>query len=122
MNSQLMRAEVLYTAGWIYYVKGLYEDSLTHFLDALTIYREENDYGGEGKSLMGNGLVIQAIDRHREAISIFNKVLNLYDLHELEEKKASVYINLSISYIEQKNLTKLNKYWNKRGFWLSDFS
>ena len=51
---------------------------------------------------MGNGLVIQALDRHDEAKLIFNQVLKIYDQHQVDEKKAAVFINLSISYIEQR--------------------
>tara|TARA_B100001167_G_scaffold68007_1_gene40277 strand:- start:14429 stop:16309 length:1881 start_codon:yes stop_codon:yes gene_type:complete len=101
-KTPVLTAEVLYTAGWIYYVKGMYDESLTHFVEARNIFREQSDYSGEGKSLMGNGLVIQALDRHDEAKLIFNQVLKIYDQHQVDEKKAAVFINLSISYIEQR--------------------
>ncbi len=99
-ESPALTAEVLYTAGWIYYVKGMYDESLTHFLDARDIFRSVEDYSGLAKSFMGNGLVIQALDRHQEAINIFNQVLKIYDDHDLDQKKGAAFINLSISYIE----------------------
>lgn len=105
----LLTAEVLYTAGWIYYVKGMYDESLTHFVEGRNLFREQGDYTGEGKALMGNGLVIQALDRHKEAIAIFSEVMKIYDAHQLEEKKAAVFINLSISYIEQREFDKASE-------------
>lgn len=108
-KTPLLTAEVLYTAGWIYYVKGMYDESLTHFVEARNLFREQEDFASEGKSLMGNGLVIQALDRHKEAISIFNQVLKIYEQHQVEEKKAAAYINLSISYIEQKEFAEATR-------------
>ena len=103
INDSLLTGEVLYAFGWIYYIKGKYDESLSHFLDALVIFRAIKKEVGIAKSLIGQGLVIQAIDRHKEALEVFDQVLNIYEKIESPELTGAVYINQGISYLELKD-------------------
>ena len=96
INDSLLTGEVLYAFGWIYYIKGKYDESLSHFLDALVIFRAIKKEVGIAKSLIGQGLVIQAIDRHKEALEVFDQVLNIYEKIESPELTGAVYINQEI--------------------------
>ena len=106
VEDNLLTAEVLYTSGWVYYVKGKYQESLIHFNEGLSLFKQQDAQKGVAKSLIGTGLVIQAIDRHKEAIALFERVLAIYTTIEMPERKAPTYINLAISYIELKNYIK----------------
>ena len=109
LHDSSLTAEVLYAAGWLYYIKGEYDDSLTHFLDALALFRKAKNDRGIGKSLMGQGLVIQAIDRHTEALKIFEQVLRIYEKADKLEFTGAAYINQGISYMELKEYAKAEK-------------
>ncbi|MFD2826949.1 tetratricopeptide repeat protein [Leeuwenhoekiella polynyae] len=113
LKDSSLTAEVLYAAGWIYYIKGEYDDSLTHFLDALDLYRKSKNGEGIAKSLKGQGLVIQAIDRHTEALKIFEQVLRIYEKIEKPQLTGSAYINQGISYLELNDYANAEKVLNK---------
>tara|TARA_R100000306_G_scaffold62563_1_gene73566 strand:- start:60942 stop:62840 length:1899 start_codon:yes stop_codon:yes gene_type:complete len=112
VEDNLLTAEVLYTSGWVYYVKGKYQESLIHFNEGLSLFKQQDAQKGVAKSLIGTGLVIQAIDRHKEAIALFERVLAIYTTLEMPERKAPTYINLAISYIELKNYIKAQEVLN----------
>ena len=102
LDNVLITAEVLNTSGWLYYIKGKYDESLSHYIDAQALFSENNDQVGFARTLMGEGLVLQAIDRHKEALDIFDQVLNIYKELQTPSLEGAVFINMAISYIELK--------------------
>ena len=93
-------ADVYHDYAVAYYIKGEYGLSLDYFLDAMEIYRSENDSMGIAKCLIGNGLILQGIDRHEEAINYFKQAIEKYRESGNFANSSPSYLNISISQIE----------------------
>lgn len=86
-----------------YYVKGDYSASLQHYLKALDIYNENNNQLGIAKSLVGQGLIQQGIDRHEEAIAFFERAVATYEKAGDYAASNPAFLNIAISEIEEGN-------------------
>ena len=99
-------ADVAYAYGYAYYVKGTYDLSLQHYLEALEIYRKTGNKLGVAKSLVGQGLIQQGIDRNEEAIRIFTEAIEAYKQSGNAARANPAYLNIAISQIEIKQYDK----------------
>lgn len=100
------RADVAYAYGYAYYVKGTYDLSLQHYLEALEIYRKTGNKLGVAKSLVGQGLIQQGIDRNEEAINFFTNAIEAYEQSGDPARANPAYFNIAISQIEVREFEK----------------
>lgn len=100
------RADVAYAYGYAYYVKGNYDLSLQHYLEALEIYQATGNQLSMAKSLVGQGLIQQGIDRNRAAINLFNEAIDAYNESGDPARANPAYLNIAISQIEVEEYEK----------------
>ncbi|MGI0107402.1 tetratricopeptide repeat-containing sensor histidine kinase [Salinimicrobium sp. WS361] len=100
------RADVAYAYGYAYYVKGSYDLSLQYYLEALEIYQATGNQLSVAKSLVGQGLIQQGIDRNRAAINLFNEAIDAYNKSGDPARANPAYLNIAISQIEVKEYEK----------------
>ena len=73
-----LQAEVDHLYAVLYYVKGDYELSLKYYTGASEKFRNTGNKVGIAKCLLGEGLIQQGIDRHPEAIRLFDLAIKAY--------------------------------------------
>ncbi|MDT0644696.1 tetratricopeptide repeat protein [Zunongwangia sp. F363] len=99
-----LRAKVAHNFAVAYYIKGDYDASLEFYLKTLQLYRVTNNKIGIAKCLIGQGLIQQGIDRHREAISFFEQAIKAYKKAGASEDANPAFLNIAISQIEEGKL------------------
>lgn len=97
------RAEVAHQYAVAYYVKGQYDTSLDYFLRAAKFFREAGSEEGLAKCLVGEGLIQQGIDRHEEAIRLFELAIKAYRTSGNYPLANPAFLNIAISEIEMED-------------------
>lgn len=103
-NDPNLIADVAHNYAASYYIVGTYDVALQKFMEALSLYEQNNNKLGIAKCLIGQGLIQQGIGRNREAIKLFeeaNEIVKELNDMVLESK---VYLNIGISQIELKDI------------------
>ena len=106
-------AEVAHQFAVAYYVKGEYNISLDYFLKAAEYYRKAGNELGKAKCLVGEGLIQQGIDRHAEAIRLFELAIKAYAASGNFSMANPAFLNIAISEIETGKLGSAKKHLQK---------
>lgn len=96
-----VHADILDWQGKINYVLGDYVESYKKAIDAYKIFEKLNDVQGMKSALKGQGLVLQAIGNHQEALVLFYKAIHMYENDDdADSEYVACLINVAISKIE----------------------
>ena len=108
----------LFQIGLAYFYQGLFGKALDIYNEALALSEDINDKKIQHKLLLQIGYIRSSIGDHTEAISIYNKSLDVlndsdFEAKELEKANAQSYYYLSIAFTDIKQRDSASYYINK---------
>ncbi|GLB52156.1 hypothetical protein NBRC110019_11950 [Neptunitalea chrysea] len=109
-TDKYLEADLLITKSRVYYVNGDYTFVYENMLKAYNLSSSINYYSGMAKSLNGQGIVLQAIENHEEAIADFKKSIEYFNKEVFDPYILAVYVNIAISLIEHKKYEEARNY------------
>ena len=84
-----------------YYQQNNYEEALVWYNKALAIHRQTGNFRGEGFVLSNIGLIYWKQGALPTAVEYYLQSLKIWEDHQLESEKSSVFDNLGNVYNEQ---------------------
>lgn len=103
-------AEVDHLYAVAHYIKGNYQQSLHYYQEAAENFRKADSEMGRAKCLVGQGLIQQGIDRHDEAIRLFEKAIKAYEASGNYVHANPAFLNIAISEIEIGNYNEAQQH------------